>query len=615
MGRIPDEDVQRVRDATDLVALVSETVVLKRKGRLYWGNCPFHSEKTPSFKIDPGTQLWHCFGCGRGGDAFGYVKEAEGLDFPDAVRRLADRAGIEIREVGGGEPRGDRQRLHGACAEAAEFYHRVLVASKEPGSAAAREYLASRGFGIDVARAWSLGWAPGGEALTRHLLAAGYTADELVRADLGVQRGGVRDRFFDRVMFPIRDLNGRTVGFGGRVVGDGQPKYLNSQETPVFHKSRHLYGIDRAKGSIVSGGGTAVVVEGYTDVIALHEAGVANAVATLGTALTPEHMKLLSRFAKTVVYLFDGDDAGVRAALRAADLVDWQAVAGSSGTASLLVALVPGGTDPADYVASAGAEAVRALVAEAAPLIRFVLDRRMAAHDRSTPEGRQAALMAAANALVSLPDSALRRSYVGYVAQELFLDDPDVERALPAARADLGGGPRSDAGDGPAAGERAPLRTEKSDATEREAVRLAATVPEVRPEARELLEDGLLADPRYVTALTAIVEAGGSVGQALYEKVSRSDAEAGQLLSSLLVEEGENDCEQGRYLFREVTRRLKEYAVERLITVKKAGLRALDEVKDKSRYDELFQEIVGLQRQRETLRSSRDTDHGPDLEA
>ncbi|HEX9094389.1 MAG TPA: DNA primase, partial [Coriobacteriia bacterium] len=408
MGRISDDDVIRVREATDIVALIAETVPLRQKGRLFWGNCPFHQEKTPSFKVDPATQLWHCFGCGLGGDVFGFVMRAEQMEFPDTVRALAERAHVEIREEAGGLPTGHRERLQAANAAAAEFFAGKLATSKEAGAAAARDYLAKRGFGSDVAKRWTLGYAPGARGhLASQLGKTGFTRDELVAANLALvddagRGGALKDRFFNRIMFPIVDINGRTIAFGGRVVGTGEPKYLNSSDTPVFHKSANLYAINVAKGDIVKTG-TAVVVEGYTDVIALHEAGIRNAVATLGTALTARHLKLLGRFAKKIVYLFDGDEAGLRAADRAAEFLDSSSTPeAGSARMDLAVAVIPDGKDPADYVAEHGAQGMSAVIDSAQPLLRFVVDRRLEAHDLGTPEGRSQALTAAAGALVAV---------------------------------------------------------------------------------------------------------------------------------------------------------------------------------------------------------------------
>ena len=264
MARISDDDIRRVREATDLVSLVNERVVLNQKGRLFWGCCPFHDEKTPSFKIDPDLQNWHCFGCGKSGDVFGYLMESEHLEFPEAVRALADRANIEITEVGGsGIPRSLKDRMMQACAEAENFYHMELMRSRDAGPTQARAYLHERGFGSECAREWKLGYAPGHGKLVAHLQSRGFTRDELVGANLAfVNKGGyLIDRFFERVMFPVHDLQGRSIAFGGRIMGQGEPKYLNTSETPIFHKSSNMFGIDVAKNAIVNSG-EAIVVEG-----------------------------------------------------------------------------------------------------------------------------------------------------------------------------------------------------------------------------------------------------------------------------------------------------------------------------------------------------------------
>lgn len=245
---IGEEDRERVRQATDFLALVSETVELRRRGQDYWGCCPFHHEKSPSFHINPATGLWNCFGCHKGGDLFDYVMAREHLEFPDAIRYLADRAGIELTEEKGVHRGPKRNRLQLALAEAETFYATMLMRGRGQGSAAARSYLAGRGFGADICRRWGLGYAPGHGALTADLRSKGFTTDEMLAADLVVERSGrLQDRFYDRVMFPIHDEQGRTIGFGGRVLGDAKPKYLNTKETPVFHKAKHLFALDRAK--------------------------------------------------------------------------------------------------------------------------------------------------------------------------------------------------------------------------------------------------------------------------------------------------------------------------------------------------------------------------------
>ncbi|MDO4443833.1 MAG: DNA primase, partial [Slackia sp.] len=308
MPGLSDDDIRRVREASDLAVIAGERVVLRQRGRDLWGCCPFHNEKSPSFKIDPTTQLWHCFGCGEGGDVFSFVMKMDDLGFLDAVRELAKRAGIQLtEEPGAAVARGRKARLKEACEKAAEFYHLQLMRTRRPELDEARTYLAARGLGGSVPNEWNLGYAPGRQALVRYLRSQGFSAQELVDANVALQSdrgGGLRDRFFGRIMFPIRDADGATIAFGGRVVGAGEPKYLNSQETPIFHKSEVLFGLDKAKAAMASTG-VAVVVEGYTDVIAMHEAGVKNVVATLGTALTIQHIRTISRHAKhRIVYLY-----------------------------------------------------------------------------------------------------------------------------------------------------------------------------------------------------------------------------------------------------------------------------------------------------------------------
>ena len=395
-GTISEEDIQKVREASDLVAIIGERTPVKQRGRDFWCCCPLHNEKTPSFKIDPVLQLWHCFGCNEGGDVFGFLMKTEDLSFPEAVRKLAERAHIDIADTGGrgGVPSSKKARLKAVCEATATFYHTQLMRNPDADAAAARSYLAGRGLGGDVPRRWRLGFAPGRGQLVRHLSAQGFSAEEMVEANVAMKdRGGkLRDRFFNRVMFPIGDAQGECIAFGGRVIGKGEPKYLNSQETPVFHKSQVLYGLDHAKAAMAAMG-VAVVVEGYTDVIALHEAGIGNAVATLGTALTMRHIRLLARHAQhKIVYLFDGDEAGQRAADRALGFID-DSMTPEAGRAKVELAAVtlPDNLDPAEFVGARGADALRELIARAQPLLKYGIERRLAAHDLGSAEGRSRA--------------------------------------------------------------------------------------------------------------------------------------------------------------------------------------------------------------------------------
>ncbi len=600
MARISEEDIRRVRDATDLVALVSERVVLKQKGRLYWGCCPFHAEKTPSFKVDPTTQLWHCFGCGLGGDAFGYVMRVENTEFADAVRGLAERAHIEITEEAGGAPTGQRNRLIAACEAAAEYYHAQLVRGGGEGATSARAYLAGRGFGSEVAKRFRLGYAPGRGRLVRELTSQGFSAEEIIAANLGLRgtSGELRDRFYERVMFPIADLQGRCIAFGGRVLGKGEPKYLNTGETPIFSKGRNLYAIERAKADIVTSG-AAVVVEGYTDVIALHEVGVRNVVATLGTALTREHVKLLGRFAKRVVYLFDGDEAGLRAADRAAGFID-KALTPEAGRdrIELEVAVLPAGTDPADFAAANGADAVSGVIDSAVPLLRFAIDRRLSAYDLDRPEQRARALSDAASVLAPVKDSILGHDYANYLADRLFVDFDTAMRAVKQARSEPVPAEQAQSADALVASEK-PKPTTAEQRAEVELVSLLVWKPALRPGACHLLAENLLSSDelRYVVELLA-----SDPGLPPEELMSRLSAECRGAVDMLSGGVGSEEARpEDAEAARDLARKLKELDLQRRINGGKARLRRPEEL-DPDAYDEVFREVSNLTRELDEVR-------------
>ena len=421
---ITDEDKERVRQATDVLALVGETVELRQRGNSFGGCCPFHQEKSPSFHVDPQTGLWKCFGCGESGDIFGYVMKRESLEFPDAIRYLADRAGIELQEERGARRGPRRNRLIEALSAAETYYNTMLLRGRGDGPAAGRKYLGGRGFGAAVCRSWKLGYAPGGGKLVSTLRGQGFTAEELLAADLAVQRNGrLYDRFYERVMFPIHDRQGQTIAFGGRVLDDAKPKYLNTKETPVFHKSKHLFAFDRAKDAMAATG-EAIVCEGYTDVIAMHEAGLTQTVAALGTSFSVDHVRAISGFAKRrIICLFDGDAAGQKAAERAVQFMDKTQL-------EMVCVVLPDNQDPAEYLADHGVEAMRERLAEARPLMDFVFERRLASFDLSVPGQRVAALDSLAEVLVPLRESILLDGYAAQIAQMLGTSTDEVRRRI-----------------------------------------------------------------------------------------------------------------------------------------------------------------------------------------
>ena len=413
---ISDEDKNRVRDATDLVTLVQETVELKPRGHDLWGCCPFHGEKSPSFHIIPATQVWHCFGCGEGGDCFTYVMKRENLSFPESIRYLADRAGIELAEDAAFQRRGPkRSRLIDVCEATADFYHTLLMRGRDDRG---RAYCKQRDLDAATCRTYRLGFAPGRGALVAHLSAAGFTPREMIDANVAFSGRGGRlvDRFFDRVMFPILDEQGRCIAFGGRALDKEKTnaKYLNTSETPIFHKGKNLYGFNWAKDHIVAAG-EVVVVEGYISAMSCWKAGIKNIVAVLGTALTAAHVKTLMRFTKRIVYMFDGDAAGQKAARRAIQFVETDDI-------DLRCVTLPGGMDPDDFVHAEGVDALRALIADSQPLMDFVFGKLEEESDISTPGGRAKALREALELIYPLRESFLIDAYYMKIADRLALD-------------------------------------------------------------------------------------------------------------------------------------------------------------------------------------------------
>ena len=412
---IVDEDIARVRDQTDMVALVSEKVALKRVGQRYSGLCPFHQEKTPSFSVNPEMHLFHCFGCGKSGDPITWVRETEGLDFVDAVEELARRAGVTLRydDRTQKRDRSRRDRLVAAVAAAGTFYHRLLLESPEGG--VARKYLRGRGFDGDAARQFVLGWAPDDwDMLSKHLQREKFSREDLTEAGLAFvnKANRLQDQFRARLIFPIYDARGDAVGFGGRSLGDQGPKYKNSPETPIYQKSRLLYGLNWAKAEIVARR-EVIICEGYTDVMAYALSGNPNAVATCGTALADEHAKTLKNLARRVVLAYDADAAGQGAAER---WYRWE----QELELEVRVADLPPGKDPGDLWRD-DRDRLSASIEGAEPFLQFRVDRVLAAADLSTIEGRARAAATAAAIVAEHPSELVRDQYAVQLAERLDL--------------------------------------------------------------------------------------------------------------------------------------------------------------------------------------------------
>ena len=420
--------VQQVRAQTDILAVVQGYVPLKRKGNRYWGCCPFHNEKTASFSVVPDDGFFYCFGCHAGGDVFKFLSLIEQITPFEAILRQAEQLGIE-KPAQKRDPHAEARLrelddLRKVNALARDFFHNCLTMTRY--GEAGRAYLAGRGVTEAAIERYGIGFAPDAwSKLSDAFQKRGIAEHLLVTAGLAVKRergDGVYDRFRGRVMIPIADERGRIVAFGGRALGDAQPKYLNTAETPVFNKRKLLFGLDRAHRAIASEG-AAIVVEGYMDAIAAWEAGVLNVVATLGTSFTEEHAALLLRRAPRIVFCYDSDAAGQEATLRALS-----AVRGRAGEVRVL--LLPDGKDPDEYVRTHGAEAFRALVGEAVPAPAFRL-RHIRTHMTDGVEGQRSALRAMLPVLAEL-DAVTRAAYVRQTAAELFLDEGVVTDALRA---------------------------------------------------------------------------------------------------------------------------------------------------------------------------------------
>jgi DNA primase len=422
-GRIPQSFIDDLLARTDIVEVVGSRVQLKKAGREWKAPCPFHNEKTPSFWVSPDKQFYHCFGCGAHGTALGFLMEHDKLPFPDAVEELASRLGVEVPREDDG--RGPRERpaedLYSLLSQVTQFYRDALK-----DSARAREYLTKRGLNTETCVKFAIGYAPDAwDAVLRRFGGAEDKVRRLAEVGLVIERSGERDaghydRFRDRLMFPIRDIRGRTVGFGGRIIGAGEPKYLNSPETPLFHKGRELYGLYEARQALRQVD-RLLVVEGYMDVVRLAQAGIQYAVATLGTATTPEHLNRLFRVTNEVMFCFDGDRAGRQAA--------WRALENSLGHArdgrQLRFLFLPEGHDPDSLVGEEGREAFEARFADALPLSEFLVGQLAAQTDLSSVDGR-ARLAELARPLVQRVPEGIYR--------ELLLDRLAEEVRMPAGR-------------------------------------------------------------------------------------------------------------------------------------------------------------------------------------
>jgi DNA primase len=597
-GRIRDESIQQVRERAAIDQVIAEAGVSLRNaggGRLK-GLCPFHDEKTPSFNVNPANGYYMCFGCGESGNVISFVTKHDHMSFPEAVEHLARRYGVDLQyEEGGSAARSttsQRTRLIQAHKEAAAFYTDNLGSGE---AVIARQFLAERGFDQDQSQAYGVGYAPQGwEGLTKHLRSKGFTPEELIAGGLSGQSrtGGLIDKFRGRLLWPIRDIGGEVIGFGARKLheDDQGPKYLNTSETPIYKKSSVLYGIDLAKKEIARRH-QAVVVEGYTDVMACHLAGVPTAVATCGTAFGADHIAVIRRllmdqdeFRGEVIFTFDGDAAGQKAALKA--FGDDQRFVSQT-----FIAVSPGGMDPCELRLAKGDVAVRDVVASRVPLVEFAIRASLASYDLESAEGRVQALGHAAPLVAQIKDRALRPEYARRLAGWLGME---VETVSARVGEHAGGGAPQQRRPVPPSVDAALLRLE------REALKLAVQSPVSVAPIFDELDAEVFTDETHRMVQDTIRTCGGVSpavgGEAWVEQLLEAapDDVVRAVLMPLVVEAPLTDWELDRY-GRATLSQLQMHAARRQITELKGRLQRINPVEEAELYNRTYGDLIRLE--------------------
>jgi len=609
-GRIREEDIAEVREKARIDDVVSSYVTLRNAGGgSMKGLCPFHDEKSASFHVTPSRGYYHCFGCQAGGDVITFLMEMDGLGFTETVERLAEKVGVQLRYEEGGAPRpssggSQRPRLVEAHRVAAEWYSDQLTT---PEALAARQFLDQRGFDPEAAAHFGVGFSPrGGEDLLRHLRQLGFADQELVTSGLIGQGRGLYDRFRGRLMWPIRDSSGDTIGFGARRIFDDdriEAKYLNTPETPIYKKSHVLYGIDLARREIARAS-QAVIVEGYTDVMACHLAGVKTAVATCGTAFGDDHARVIRRllhdhdeFRGEVIFTFDGDEAGQKAALRAFE--GDQVFAGQT-----YVAIEPSGLDPCDVRLQQGDAEVRELVARRVPLYRFVLANVVQRYDLDRADGRVDAMREAAKLVTAIRDRSKVDAFARELAGMLGIEPADVQREVRRA-AQRGAAPAT-------ATTRAAVSTELPDPRdprlmlERETLKLVIQHPDRVGRVADDVHADDFTHGAYRGVWEGIVAAGGATAADAHWPSHLRDAQTDErlrsLVSALTVEPLHSAREPDDAYVGQHVHRLRELTAMRRIADLKSRLQRTNPVEQASEYNRMFGELVALEQHRRSLR-------------
>jgi DNA primase len=603
-GRIRDEDVQYIRERAPIDEVVGDYVQLKNAGGgQKKGLCPFHDEKSPSFHVTPSKGYFHCFGCQTGGDVIAFLMKIDHLSFTETIERLADRMGYTLRydEYAGGEkaPVGNRSRLVAAHAEAAKFFQNLLNTS--PDAAFGRELLTKRGFDRAACETFGVGYAPNSwDGLTKHLRALNFTIDELELAGLSKmgERGPI-DKFRNRLMWPIRDISGDVVGFGARKLAsdteDQGPKYLNTSETPIYKKSQVLYGLDMAKKEIAKKR-QVVVVEGYTDVMACHLAGITTAVATCGTAFGPDHIRIIRRllmdddaFRGEVIFTFDGDAAGQKAAMRAFN-EDQKFVT------QTFVAVEPDGLDPCDLRQHKGDLALRDLIARRIPLFEFAIKTELNLHNLNTAEGRVNALNATAPLVSQIRDKSLRPEYTRLLAGWLGVEVEIVSRAVSQGVKRVAA-PHDSHDEVPAESSWRPDPLEPTLMLEREVLKARVQLPAL-VSTWTTIEDGSFTHPAY-KALAATINSLGATRAFSSEEIA--DPQLKALFTELSVEPIRAEGEVTERYVASIVARLREVGISRAIADLKSRLQRLNPVENGDEYNASFAQLVALESARRSL--------------
>ncbi|HEX3649414.1 MAG TPA: DNA primase [Pseudonocardiaceae bacterium] len=617
-GRIREADIAVVRERNRVDEVVGEYVTLRRAGGgALKGLCPFHEEKTPSFNVRPSYGTFHCFGCGEGGDVIAFVMKIEHLGFVEAVERLAAHSGVELTYEGGrpgaARDRGTRSRMLDAHRAAAEFYAEQLTT---PEAAKAREYLTERGFDEATAQLFGCGYAPAGwDQLTKHLLGRGFDLDELYKAQLSREgrQGRPMDKFHRRLLWPLKDLGGDVVGFGARRLYDDDQiaaKYLNTSDSPIFKKSQVLFGVDRAKREIAKRH-QAVVVEGYTDVMAMHVAGVPTAVAACGTAFGDDHMAVLRRlmldddaFRGEVIFTFDGDEAGRKAALKAFE-------GDQQFAAQTYVAIAPDAMDPCELWQAKGDVAVRDLVARRTPLFEFAIRSLLNDYDLEAVDGQVTALQRTVPLVSSIKDRASRDGYATKLAWWVgWTDESMVVRRVreSAGEAPTGRRPRRvqpvDPNQAALEVNSGPPRPDPRDQrlhAQRDVLKAALQLPALAGPVYDALPDEAFTHPAYLSLHRAIQAAGGTAsglnGPELAQAVAKrcTDGTTRTLVSELAVESMPTKEESDTRYVEGILAGLQKELVGRQIASMKSRLQRLNPLTDADEYRSVFGDLVAFE--------------------